>query len=151
MSYYTTQFNILEIAFSNPNITESDYFTDSQSLVLTGAQDELQRSDISASSNHFVDCARLCLSSFTCYSLSHSDTLCILYRVTRSQTTSTASAFNYHEKRTELTEPLRLSIASDGGDYVGTPRSNITIPDGVDVGYIEVGIILDNINITIRI
>lgn len=140
VTYYTTQFNILDLAFSSPNVTESDYFTDSQSLVLTGPQDELQQSDLTSSSNPFRDCARLCLSSFTCSSLSHSSEQCILYKVTSSQTTSNPSSFSYHEKRTGLTDPLRLSIAIDGGDYIGTPRSNITIPDGVNVGYIEVGL-----------
>ena len=31
-----------------------------------------------------------------------------------------------------------LSIATDGGDYIGTTSTDIVIQDGEDIGYIEV-------------
>ena len=58
-----------------------------------------------------------------------------------SDTTSIASSRAYYEKITELTEPIRLSIANDGGDYIGTPGYDIVIYDGEDTGYIQVSCI----------
>ena len=71
-------------------------------------------------------------------SLSHSDTTCTLYRAVSTDATSAPSSRSYYEKRTELTDPLRLSIANDGGDYIGTAGSHLVIQDGEDTGYIEV-------------
>ncbi|KAI6651569.1 hypothetical protein LOD99_5177 [Oopsacas minuta] len=138
ITYNTTQLNIIDLAFADLSITESYYFTGPQSLVLTGSQDVLQESDISGSSMPFRECARLCIASYSCAALSHSTTSCILYNVISSQTTTLPSSRSYYEKIRELTDPLMLSIASDGGDYVGTTGADIIIQDGEDTGYIEV-------------
>ena len=98
----------------------------------------LQESDVSGSSSPFRECARLCISSYSCASLSHSTTSCTLYTVVSSQTTTSPSSRSYYEKISQLTEPLRLSIATDGGDYIGTTSTDIVIQDGEDIGYIEV-------------
>ena len=130
--------SILALAFTDSSISESYYFSGPLSIELTGTQDEIQQSDISSTNNPFAVCARLCLSSYNCLSLSHTNTVCYLYRVISSDTTSIASSRAYYEKITELTEPIRLSIANDGGDYIGTPGYDIVIYDGEDTGYIQV-------------